>query len=82
MLFVVIGHFRKGSEQKEIGLREQFTDHLESKVPRLRLGGPLMDADGVQAATFYVAEAASRSSIGLYDRIEINQLHLEVGSMN
>jgi uncharacterized protein YciI len=94
MLFVVVAHFREGTEEKRKDLIETFTRHLGQRQPRLRLGGPLKDDQGEKIGVFYIAESETREAVetlvhaspyyeaGLYDRIEITRMDLELGSMN
>jgi uncharacterized protein YciI len=94
MLFVVMAHFREGTEEKRSSLAEDFTRHLGQRQPRLRLGGPLKTDQGQAAGIFYIAESDTREAVeglvhsspyytaGLYDRIEITRMDLELGSMN
>jgi uncharacterized protein YciI len=94
MLFVVMAHFRQGAEDKRKDLAETFTRHLGQRQPRLRLGGPLKDDAGMETGVFYIAESETLEAVealvhsspyyeaGLYDRIDISRMDLELGSMN
>ncbi len=94
MLFVVMAHFRQGTEEKRKDLVETFTRHLGQRQPRLRLGGPLKDDHGAKIGVFYIVESDTRepvetlvnespySKAGLYERIDITRMDLELGSMN
>jgi uncharacterized protein YciI len=94
MLFVVMAHFREDTQDKRAALEEDFTRHLGQRQPRLRLGGPLKDDKGSGTGVFYIAESDTREPVealvhsspyyeaGLYDRIEITRMDLELGSMN
>jgi uncharacterized protein YciI len=94
MLFVVMAHFREGTQDKRTALVEDFTRHLGQRQPRLRLGGPLKDDQGSPTGVFYIAESDTREPVEtlvqssayyearLYDRIEITRMDLELGSMN
>jgi len=94
MLFVVVGHFRPDTEEKRKSLVETFIRHLGQRQPRLRLGGPLKNDDGAAIGVFYIAESDTREAVealvtespyskaGLYERIDITRMDLELGSMN
>jgi uncharacterized protein YciI len=94
MLFVVTGHFRPDTEEKRKGLVETFIRHLGQRQPRLRLGGPLKDDNGGHIGIFYIVESDTREPVetlvhespyykaGLYERIDITRMDLELGSMN
>ena len=93
MLFVATAYFKPGGPDMDADMRAALADHLRSNHPRLKLGGPLKNAAGAVGAIFYVAEADRREVLeafinqspctraGLYDRIEINELTLEAGSL-
>ena len=93
MFFVVVGRFRKGAEQACAELTSEFSDHLASNRPRIRVGGPLRDEGGAKAGVFYITEAPSREVVAdfahsspyalanLYESMNIDEMTLEIGNM-
>ncbi|MHB8287350.1 MAG: YciI family protein [Caulobacteraceae bacterium] len=94
MFYVVTAYLRAGTEKEQSELARVFTDHLGQRQPRLRLGGPLKDDNGVRIGIFYIAESETREAVetlvhsspfykaGLYDRVEITNVDLELGSLS
>lgn len=94
MLFIIMAHFREGTEEKRKDLADESTRHLGQRQPRLRLGGPLKDDQGARIGLFYIVESDTRQPVetllrtgpyyeaGLYEKIVVTQMDLEVGSMN
>ncbi len=93
MLFVVSGFFKAGVEDKLGSLRMAFSDHLMQTSPRIHLGGPLHDKRGAHVGVFFVVEGvgydqaremiadSAYTKAGLYDRVEVNSVKLEIGHL-
>ena len=94
MLFVVMARYRDGLRDRRLSLAAEFSDHLESNKPRIRLGGLLKGAAGEETGVFYVMEADSRQGVdafvqsspyqraGLYDHVEVDAFSLEAGNLS
>ena len=93
MLFAISGWFRPDSEALRAATHEAFNEHLAQRTPRVRLAGPLRDAACARAGVlilldardFEAAQAFLRTSpytlAGLYERVDVHALSVEVGSL-
>ena len=83
MQFTVIARFSAGVEPEREHAREAFSEHLAQRGPRVRLGGALTDGQGVRTGILLVVEIDSSpySLAGLYERVEIDCIDIEVGSL-
>src|SRR3954465_7220753 len=94
MLFLGVAHFRSGVETRHEALRGLFNDHLQQPLnPRIRLAGAIHDEAGAPCGIFLLMEATSIETVRafvadspytkaeLYDRLEINPVQIEIGSV-
>lgn len=93
MLFLAVARFKPGTEAQQKPLEPKFFVHLEQRVSRIRLAGPLQDDDGVRTGIFLVVEAHDRAAMehlvstspfteaGLYASIDISRMEIESGSL-
>jgi uncharacterized protein YciI len=93
MLFLGIARFKPDIEARRDALHVAFSAYLMQLNPRIRLGGPIFDESGVRSGVFMLLESDSIETIrgfmgsgpyakaGLYERIEIDVLRLEVGHL-
>ena len=89
----MIARFSAGVEPEREHAREAFSEHLAQRGPRVRLGGALTDGQGVRTGILLVVESDSVESVrrfidsspyslaGLYERVEIDCIDIEVGSL-
>jgi uncharacterized protein YciI len=93
MLFAVKAHFRPGTEERRAALSAQFSEHIGQPLLHIRLLGVLLDDDGRRSGMLMLMEAESREPVqhcidqspytreGVYDRLEIEELQIEAGSL-
>jgi uncharacterized protein YciI len=93
VLYAIAGWFRPDAEAQRQALHESFNEHLAQRRPHVRLGGPLRDESGARAGVLILLEADAAEQAhsfiaaspyaraGLYERIEVAALDLEVGSL-
>ncbi len=93
MLYAISGWFRVNSEAQRQAIHEEFNEHLSQRHPRLRLGGVLRDESGGRAGVLILLEADDKKQAqkfvdsspytraGLYERIDLTALDIEVGSL-
>lgn len=91
MLFALIGLFRADAEADRERIHEQFNSHLAQPFRHVRLGGSLKDGAGRRTGVLLVVEADTLEQAqafldaspyvraGLYERVELHRLDVEVG---
>jgi uncharacterized protein YciI len=94
MLFNIVGYFKPGGAEKAPQNALAFDDHLGQPMNRVPLAGPLRDANGRECGFMALLEAPSfedakrfvdgspNFEAGLYDRVDISQLDVEVGRLS
>ena len=94
MFFVGIAYFKPNSQREQYALEAAFTDHLSQPLnPRIRLGGAILDArgepsgvllvldtDSIETARNFLAASPYQTN-GLYERVEINAVRLQIGHL-
>lgn len=93
MLFAVMGFFKAGMETLPAGLEPNWNEHLSQPYFPLKLAGKLKNREGkavgmmvcLDAAGFDEAEAFLRASpysqSKMYDRVEVLEYSVEVGTI-
>jgi uncharacterized protein YciI len=91
MLFMIAGYLKPGAEQQLIDFRNEFNEQLSQ--PPIVAAGALRDRDGqrqgylgfIEAATIDDAERFIHQGPfareGLYERVEVFEYQVEVGSV-
>jgi uncharacterized protein YciI len=95
MLFSVIARFKPGVEAARDALHEQFGDHLRQPLLHIRLTGALRHTQsGERQGVLLLIEADDRRAVdhflelspygqaGLYERVYVDELAIEAGSLN
>ncbi len=93
MLYALAAWFRSDVESQRLALHESFNEHIAQRRPRVRLGGPLRNEAGERVGVLILLDADSRrqaqafleaspyAKAGLYARVDVAALDLEVGSL-
>lgn len=94
MLYVVMGILKPGSDAEVESLADQFNEHLAQPFRAIRAAGALRDREGrrtgymafIDGEDFEEGERYLRESpfyqAGLYERVEVAQLSIEVGRLS
>jgi uncharacterized protein YciI len=93
MLFAVKAHFRPGTEERRASLSAEFSQHIGQPLLHIRLIGALLDGESRRSGLLMLMEADGRELVqgfldespftreGVYDRMEIEELQIEAGSL-
>ncbi len=93
VLFALHARFRPDAEARRNEIHEQFSAHLGQTLTRVRLGGSLRGPDGARTGVLLLVEAddleqakhfaatSPYALAGLYERVEVDLLDLEAGSL-
>jgi len=93
MLFAVNAHFRPGTEERRAALSGEFSDHIRQPLLHIRLLGALVDGEGQRSGLLMLMEADGQELVrnfldqspfsreSVYDRLEIEELQIEAGSL-
>jgi uncharacterized protein YciI len=93
MLFAVNAHFRPGTEERRAALSGEFSQHIGQPLLHIRLIGALLDGNGRRNGVMMLMEADGPELVqnfldqspftreGVYDRLEIEELQIEAGSL-
>lgn len=94
MLYNIVGYFKPGGAEKAQAQAMAFDDHLGQPLERIPLAGALRDADGKERGFMVLLEAPSfeeakqflnespNFQAGLYERVDISELDVEVGRLS
>lgn len=91
MLFMIAGYLKPGAEQQLIDFRNEFNEQLSQ--PPIVAAGALRDRDGqrqgylgfieaadIEAAERFISQGPFAKE-GLYERVEVFEYQVEVGSV-
>lgn len=93
MLYSVMAMFRPGAEAGRQAAHAAYSFHVSQRHPRVRLGGPLLNDEGARVGVLLLVDADSRAEVdsfvarspytqaGLYERVEVHVLDVEVGGL-
>lgn len=93
MLFALTGRFRPDVEAERDARHEAFGEHIAQRSPRVRMAASIRDAAGARRGAFILLEAEDVAQAqrfleaspyhqaGLYERVDIDLLEVEVGSL-
>jgi uncharacterized protein YciI len=93
VLYAISAWFRADAEAQRQALHETYNEHLAQRRPHVRLAGSLrneaggragvlilLEADGPAQVQSYIA-ASPYAHAGLYERVDVAAIELEVGAL-